>query len=220
MLTLKDYNPVGPTLWTTHIKTILSDIEMQTTWESQSPEFISQNWSKIMEALNHKSVVHDHRRIQSSSSSRLIHWKKNVGVEPYLFSAAMKVRQTWSQLRLASPIFPSIVGVGNLRHKLDPAQDCEVCNLRSSDTIDHFLIVCPQYDSNRRRFLNQHLTNILLRAENTIHTSTVSPTTISPNNISPTPLLRILDSASETIMTDMFYYVISSLRIRSFVLDL
>ena len=244
MLALKDENLEGPTFWTTQIKTILSDIGMQVLWDRQSPELVSQNWSKITVELNTKSLMHDHRRIQISTSSRLIHWKKNVRAEPYLFSAALKVRQTWSQLRLASPIFPSIVGLGNLRHKLDPKQDCEVCNLHSPDTIDHFLFVCPQYEGNRKRFLDHHLRNTLLAdtaspitvtslaaishttippttiSPTTISPTTVSPTTISPTTIDPTPLFGILNSTDETVMMDMYRYVVSSLRVRSFLLDL
>ena len=126
LLALKDENQEGPTFWTTQIKTIFSDIGQQAIWDRQSPELVSQNWTKIMDELHTKSLTCDHWRIKNSTSSRLTYWKKNVRAKPYLFSAAMKVRQTWAQLRLASPIFPSIVGFGNLRHKLDPKQDCEV----------------------------------------------------------------------------------------------
>ena len=251
LLSLEEQDKDKPRFWTSQVAAILKRINMEELWQAQCAELVSKSWKNILSALHELSISDDLSKLQNSTSSVLRNLQTNTTPEEYLFNSQQNVRRIWSQLRLASPIFPFFIGSGKLRQKLDPRKDCSICNLKSRDTVEHFLFVCRPFEASRRRFLYPHLANMLKEPtvtpttlpqlqpstsptsrphlQPTTTTTTVSsflqhqsPTTqlqLQPTSQTcyPTNLLSILSSTSVPVRTDMYNFVLTSLRNISFI---
>ena len=103
------------------------------------------------------------------------------------------------QLRLASKAYPFVLRGERVSAKIDPTKLCECCNMKSNETLEHMLFVCPQYAPWRRNLLNEHLIEVVGEHED---------------------MILILRDPSEEIIDAMFKFISCALKHRDLICNM
>ena len=106
------------------------------------------------------------------------------------------VNRTFAQLRMASRYTCIFIHKGFL-YKLDPNQVCSICNLNENETITHFILKCPIYNCFRQKFLSGLIT-------------------LDNDDLN---LEKIVNENDVRVMKNVFYYIVSVLRTRAFIMN-
>lgn len=85
---------------------------------------------------------------------------------------------------------------------MDTKVNCTICNLNTLETLSHLLIHCPIYKPIRNKFIRKYLTRNMNGDE---------------SNLENLESLTIIDNFIN--LSDIFYFVINALQIRSFIIN-
>ena len=99
-----------------------------------------------------------------------------------------------AQIRLSTKHLTRFCIKGEI-YRLEQNTLCTLCNLQENETLEHFIFVCPIYSAARNHYLR-------------------IPMTIFEQNRS-----LILQSTDPQILKSVYYFILNSLKIRSFILN-
>ena len=198
-------------------------MNLEDVWENQSAELLADKLEVVLTVIDALSVEEDLKKLKNSSTSRLADLKHQplyLDREEYqTANIPPRERRIWFQLRLASLKCSFVLGQGPQTHKCEPKSVCQVSHHQSMDTIDHFLLVCPQLTHLRQNHIHKHLRDLI---RNEI-LSQVGPGEINLSKEprpGPNSLHRLLSTSGPKIIKDMYNYSISALRTRALILDI
>ena len=186
--------------WVSQIYWILQQVGYDYLWEATDPTIVEDSLEDIIRKLALISWEEDWNFARTSSSSYYHHFQREDPIATFVTTHPYRQRRVISQLRLASRFYPFILLGDNTIGQFDPSRQCECCNLKSYETITHFLFVCPCYQVVRSKLLLPHLISLFRYCEDD-------------------DLIDILYNPSEELTCDLYLFVSNCLKIRKFVLE-
>ncbi|KAI5724149.1 hypothetical protein M8J76_016081 [Diaphorina citri] len=168
----------------TSIKDYVQNFEV--ILDKYSTELIKQDWDRLTVSTYYELYKELKPRVEITSS------KENFTSSYLLMRVPIDRIRTAAQLRLCGRYVKFYIG--NMSHTWDSEEVCSICNQQRKESIQHFLMECPQYCPIRKRFLD----SILSRPGSSI--------------------TNLLEMKSKEDVNNIFFFVQSALKIRSFIL--
>lgn len=185
--------------WVSQLKGQLVELGFAHVWESQDATLVKNSMDDILAELRSRLIQSDIERVRNSSYSNLYRELKPLDnilaeesfVSPYLLkNLHIDGCRVIAQIRLCSDIEVRIFSKG-IPYSWNSEEECPLCNLREKEDLNHFIFNCPHYNILRLK---------LPSAENR-------------------SLVEILNKCELSELKSLYYFVIGSLRRRSFLLD-
>ena len=182
------------------IKWILRQVGYEHLWDAEDPKAVVESLDDITNKLAHISWEEDWNFAATSEISYYFRFLREEPLPAFVTDHPFKQRKTISQLRLASKLYPFYLIGDHTFGRFNSARDCECCNLKSAETIEHFLFVYPRYQSARRHLVVPHILSLHTNGEDS-------------------HLIDIFRDPSEQLTRDIFLYTSSALKVRNFIMD-
>ncbi|KAI5751074.1 hypothetical protein M8J77_003920 [Diaphorina citri] len=188
--------------WVSQLRTELCRLGYSNVWEAQDPSLLKQNFEVILDKYSTELIKQDWDRLSVSTYYELYkELKPRVEItssKENFTSSYLLMRVPIDRIRIAAQL--RLCGryvkfyIGNMSHTWDSEEVCSICNQQRKESVQHFLMECPQYCPIRKRFLD----SILSRPGNSI--------------------ANLLEMKSKEDVNNIFFFVQSALKIRSFIL--
>uniref|UniRef100_T1H8C6 Reverse transcriptase zinc-binding domain-containing protein n=1 Tax=Rhodnius prolixus TaxID=13249 RepID=T1H8C6_RHOPR len=144
---------------------------------------------------NHEISVDVQRAINSSYSTLYRHISGLGAPEQYVtYNSAIDKIRVVSQLRVSSDKIIRIWYRAGGYHSIDTQSVCNVCNLNKCETLEHFLLECPNYSPFRKRYFSEFIAD-----KDDIH--------------------WLLNIQNRNHLDKMYFFIIAALKLRSFCLN-
>ena len=200
--------------WASQVRNIFTEAGYPQLWENRSVEEIKESFDSIIRNLAVESLTEDRNFAATSESSYYGLWSthqapmypKDLDTDSQPDTALQIIERapfwrarTTAQLRLASKRYHFVIRGDHINAKIDPKEDCPCCNRKDPETLEHFLFLCPRYRPWRDNLINNHITATIRNANDN--------------------LLDILKYPPEELVSDLYLYISSALKMRKFILE-
>lgn len=151
-------NRVIPFNWVRSLRDQLVTIGAQDVWFSQSSFTLKENMLNLKEQFKNHCLSKDvNAAIHSNFNSYFRNISTfNIGENYLLFKVHINKLRLIAQIRLASCKFPTLSIKGN-KCKFYPEKCCNTCFTNSSDSLSHFIVNCPFFNSIREKLISKYL---------------------------------------------------------------
>ena len=194
--------------WASQIKQILTEAGYPQLWENNNVEEIKESLDSVIRNLAAESLNEDRNFATTSKSSYYGSWVTDETPQdtenPYTALQVIERSPYWkarttAQLRLASKWYHFVIRGDHVNAKIDPKKDCPCCNLKEPETLEQILFLCPQYRPWRENLITNHY-YAAIRTEKD-------------------KLLDILHSPSEELISHLYLFISSALKMRRIILE-
>ncbi|KAK9499194.1 hypothetical protein O3M35_003688 [Rhynocoris fuscipes] len=110
---------------------------------------------------------------------------------------SLSKRRLVSQLRICSDSYFRLYYKGSL-YKFESKENCTLCDLQQPENLIHFLLVCPIYQPYRIQYLSPYLIN-----NSDVHEN----------------ITNLLTIKNKEQINNIYYFTVSALKLRAFVLN-
>ena len=164
--------------WASQILEILTQADHPQLWNATDLNEIKKQLEKIRQNLAWVSHTEDWNYAATSDSSYYYQWY-NEHLSPdeedtwliwnVTSTHSLNISRSVAQLRLASKKYPFLLHDGKHSTKIDPSKECGCCNMKSYETLEHLLFVCPQYTPWRVSLLEEHFIELVVNGKDILH---------------------------------------------------
>ncbi|KAI5722753.1 hypothetical protein M8J76_013070 [Diaphorina citri] len=144
---------------------MLNELGYSNVWEAQDPSLLKQNFEVILDKYSTELIKQDWDRLTVSTYYELYkELKPRVEItssKENFTSSYLLMRVPIDRIRIAAQL--RLCGryvkfyIGNMSHTWDSEEVCSICNQQRKESVQHFLMECPQYCPIRKRFLDSIL---------------------------------------------------------------
>jgi len=183
--------------WVSQFNALLQKISMTYLWNSLSAEDWINNKSLALDRFHRYLKFQDVLKVSNSGvlNCRILRSLEDQ-IAPYLLCREQfYMAKVIAQLRLSSKHHTRFC-IKGVTYKLELDSLCTLCNLRVNETLEHFMFECPIYSAVRHHHLHR-LINIF-----------------GHNNKN-----LILHCTDINIVKSVYFFIVSSLRLRAFLLN-
>ncbi|KAL1446170.1 hypothetical protein WDU94_005489 [Cyamophila willieti] len=176
--------------WTSLLKKKLVQLGYADIWEAQSPELLKDKMDEILSTYKTQLTQEDYRRLEGSSYCTFYKELKPF-TSNYLLELGPidRVRIT-AQIRLSGSLHVKFY-VNRTSFQWDANELCSICNLQEKEDLEHFLSRCPLYTAPRQKFIS--------------------------NLIQRSALIDLFKNPTKSEVNNVYFYVVSALKLRSFL---
>ena len=171
-------------------------VDGESLWERQDPVMFRENLGLLVERLDdHFRALDDNRIAGSRYCSLYVSMTAPAGFLLSCRSVTGRMRVI-RQLRTANVRVISIYVAGN-SYKVDPGEQCTICNLRENESLYHILLGCPIYNPIRNEYLNKYIMPAIVIDGGNFHEV----------------LLNIIQ------INNIYHFICGAMRLRSFIMN-
>lgn len=146
--------------WITNIKTILQTVGRQDLWENQNTLDLKHAHKLVKQILHDQFLQNWHSELSTSNKGRIyLSFKDSPHLETYFKCLKKNEILNLFKYRTANHSLPVETG----RYESIPYEDrlCSLCTLNQIGNEEHYLLVCPFFNAERRYFISSHTSQVV-----------------------------------------------------------
>ncbi|KAL1447096.1 hypothetical protein WDU94_003514 [Cyamophila willieti] len=175
--------------WVSLLKIKLCQLGYSEVWEAQCPIVLKDVKEGIYDSYYRKLIENDKNRVFNSTYTDI--YSSLLSSTQYLrHKGPIDRLRVLAQLRLTGSKIR--IYVNRILYEWDQFEICSICNIGEPENLEHFLMVCPHYQTMRTKFLGGVLST-------------------------GGDLRTILNSDCRKSINNVYYYVTAALKLRSFL---